>query len=123
MEQYLGQFVGIIVSSLQNEGLSSTIFSGFLILAGATILAYMAFRILLIAFKVGLVVAALAIVASIGMPALSQFNGTQKSKHPEKEIGNSPVQDSKFSMSNISNFISEDKLRAVFLSYIIGIKR
>ncbi len=123
MEQYLGQFVGIILSSLQNEGIPSTIFSGFLVLAGATIVTYMAFRILLVALKVGVIAGVLAIITSIGMPASSLSTGQPNHKPPAKEIKSAAIQDTKFSMPDLSNYLSEEKLRALFLSCIRGINR
>lgn len=123
MEQYLGQFVGIIISSLQNEGIPSTIFSGFLVLAGATIVTYMAFRILLVALKVGVIAGVLAIITSIGMPATSLSTGQQNNKPPAKEIKSAAIQDAQFSIPDLSEYLSEEKLRALFLSYIRGINR
>jgi len=129
MEQYLGQFLGNFIASLQGETLSNTLVSGFMMLAGFTLLAYLVFRIALIALKVGTVTAVLAVIASMGMPTGAGIPSTNQTtnhgaNHEVKQIKSSPnKRESHFSMPDLGRFVSEERLREVFLSYIRGIHK
>lgn len=117
MEQYLGQFVGNLVASFQGEPLSNTLFSGFMLLAGFTFLAYLVFRIALLALKVGAVVAFLAIVASMGMPGGELLAKQQTNSDTQTD------KQTQYSLPDVSKYVSEERLREIFLGYIKGLHR
>ena len=114
MEQYLGQFLGNVLSSFQGQQLNSTIFSGFVLLVTFTILAYLVFRIALIALKVGTVLGILALVVSMGMPS----GDLQANQLPPSEN-----KDPHFSMPDFSAYLSEENLRQIIFDYIKDTRR
>lgn len=119
MEQYLGQFLSNILASLEAGSLSNTIFEGFLYLAGFTLLAYLTFRIALLALKVGTIVGIIALLLTMGMP-ISGANhaGRDNNARPQASSSNGQI-----SLPDFSQYISEEKLREVFLSYLVSLRK
>lgn len=115
MEQYLGQFLGNLVTSFQGGNFSSTLVSGFIYLSIFTILAYLVFRIALIALKVGTIAGVLALIVSMGMPNTDLANANPNPSH-----NNNEPRAPEINLPDFSQYLSEEKLREIFLSVIVG---
>ncbi len=126
MEQYLGQFLNNILTSIEGTSLSNTLFSGFMMLIAFTIVSYLVFRIALIALKVGTIVAVLSLVAGIGFPSGinpgSSNNSNPQNLAPNSQTQSTPSRGTNFSMPDLSQYLSEEALREQFLAFIKGLR-